>query len=379
MKILQYPKIYTRQRYRVFLKGFIENLYDCRHGKNALVSYVTKPFTHKRLGGHTNIAESHVITRTFDRLGYNVDVVDYFSDSSLRYEKYDVIFGFGEPFERSFAMAGQLQRIYYGTTCHVSFNNEAELSRIREIHERRGVWLRARRLLEQSWSRSTALADALVIFGNSHTAGTYGQYPGQTIYSFDATALFPHPASAADKNMESCRNTFLWFGSTTGGVQKGLDLCLECFAANPEVTLHICGCIEDEIKRAYSDELSHPNIAAHDFVDVCGPVFGKIVRSCVFAILPTCTEGQSTSLLTVMGQGLIPVTTVAAGIDIEGLGFLIDELTAKGVSRAVDKARHIPSDELEARARRNVERIVSRHTLDKFEQNLEKILRQQLP
>jgi glycosyltransferase involved in cell wall biosynthesis len=231
-------------------------------------------------------------------------------------------------------------------------------------------------LLEQSWSRSTALADALIIFGNSHTAGTYAHYPGQQVFSFDATALVPRPANTAGKNMESCRNAFLWFGSTTGGVQKGLDLCLECFAAKPEVTLHLCGCIEDEIAHAYSEELSRPNIVAHGFVDVRSPVFEETVGSCAFAILPTCAEGQSTALLTVMGQGLIPVTTVAAGIDIEGLGILIDELTATAVSRAVEKARHIASHELEEMARKSAERILSRHTLDKFEQNLENILRQ---
>jgi hypothetical protein len=77
-----------------------------------------------------------------------------------------------------------------------------------------------------------------------------------------------------------------------------------------------------------------------------------------------------------MGQGLIPITTVAAGIDIEGLGFLVEELTVAGVSRAVEKARQIPSPELELMARKNVERILSRHTLEKFEHNLEGILRQ---
>jgi hypothetical protein len=375
MKILQYPQIYTRQRYRILFKGFIEDLYGNPHGKSALVSYVTKPFTHKRLQGHPNIAESQVITKLFDRLGYNVDVVDYFSDTPLRYEKYDVIFGFGAPFESSFATAAEPLRIYYGTTCQASFNNDAELRRIREIRARKGLWLRPRRLLEQSWSRSTALADALIILGNSHTAGTYEHYSGQQVFSFDATALLPPVANPVGKNMESRRNTFLWLGSTTGGVHKGLDLCLECFAANPEVTLHLCGCLEDEIACAYRDELSHPNIVAHDFVAVQSPVFGDILRSCAFAILPTCSEGQSTSLLTVMGQGLIPVTSVAAGIDIEGLGFLIDELTTTGVSRAVEKARHTPSRELEQMARKNVERILNRHTLERFEHRLESILR----
>src|SRR5208282_1420810 len=113
-------------------------------------------------------------------------------------------------------------RIYFGTTCHQHFNNTTELRRIREIREKTGVLLQPRRLLELAWSRSTGLADALIILGNAHTAGTYRICPHPPIYSLNATALAT-PRHVSGRDLSSARRAFLWFGSTNGGVHKGLD------------------------------------------------------------------------------------------------------------------------------------------------------------
>jgi len=373
MRILKFTKIYTRHRCRMFFKGFLENLHGSRHHKNALVSYWTKPFTYRQMKGHSNMAESHAIARIFDRLGYNVDLVDYYYQRPFLYDKYDLIFGFGAPFEQSFATSRPLRRIYYGTTCHQHFNNIAELRRIWEIREKTGILLHPRRLLELAWSRSTALADALIIKGNAHTAASYQIRPHPPIYSLNATALAA-PRDPAGKDLPSARRAFLWFGSTKGGVHKGLDLCLDYFAASPSLTLHLCGRIEEDLAQLYETELSAPNIRRHGFVDVHGPAFHEATQSCAFAILPTCSEGQSTSLLTVMGQGLIPVATAASGIDLDGLGIQIDELSMAGVGRGIEKAQGLSLAELEQLARKNTEHIREHHTLEKFEQNLERIL-----
>jgi len=142
------------------------------------------------------------------------------------------------------------------------------------------------------------------------------------------------------------------------------------------LTLHLCGRIEEDLAQLYRTELSSPNIRSHGFVDVDGPVFQEATRSCAFAILPTCSEGQATSLLTVMGQGLIPIATAASGIDLDGLGIQIDELSMAGVGRSIEKAQGFSPAELEQLSRKNTERIREHHTLGKFEQNLERILSQ---
>lgn len=375
MNLFSLRKRYTRHRYRMWFRGYLANLYGARHPRRALIVYVTKPFTRKNLFGHSNVAESHVIARLFDQLGYTVDVVDYFHEGRLDYGQYDVVFGFGEPMERSFAAPKLLRRVYYGTTCHVTFNNNAELRRVRDAGERTGHWFAPRRLLERAWSRSTGLADALVILGNAHTAGTYRLFPGQEIFSLNATGLATAPVEESPKNLARARNAFVWFGSTTGGIHKGLDLCLEYFAARPHLTLHVCGRIEGDLAAAYQPELARPNIVSHGFVDVRSPAFVELVQDCAFALLPTCSEGQSTSLLTLMRWGVIPVTTAAAGIDLEGRGVLIKDLTVPGVGEAVERAQQLPGPTVEQMARANVDTILRHHTLEQYEANLATILR----
>ncbi len=44
-----------------------------------------------------------------------------------------------------------------------------------------------------------------------------------------------------------------------------------------------------------------------------------------FSIFPSCSEGQSGSVLTTMSLGLIPIVTKEVGIDVFDKGFLIND------------------------------------------------------
>lgn len=380
VNILRWHHRYTRHRFELLMRGWIKNLFGTNLPKNALVSYVTKPFTHKLLQGHTNIAESHAIARVFRRLGCNVDVADYFCTTPLPYAKYDVIFGFGMPLESSFRVSGtRPRRIFYGTTCHPSFNNMAEIRRILDVQQRRGCRLAPRRLIEPGCSCSSGLADALIVLGNSHTANTYRIAPNLPIYSLNATAFLPSVAPVSVRTDASAPKAFLWIGSTNGGIHKGLDLCLESFAARSDLTLHICGRIDEDLRAEFARELARPNIFQHGFLDTQSASFENVVRQCAFAILPSCSEGQSTSLLTGMSRGLIPIATAASGIDIEDLGIRIEALTVEAVGRAVQLATQLPASRLQEMAQASAQRIEQQHTLEHFEKSLETLLRPLMP
>ena len=57
------------------------------------------------------------------------------------------------------------------------------------------------------------------------------------------------------------------------------------------------------------------NVIECGFVDVCSDKFLELIEICPFVLLPSCSEGMSTSLLTCMRHGLIPVTTQGTGMD----------------------------------------------------------------
>ena len=57
------------------------------------------------------------------------------------------------------------------------------------------------------------------------------------------------------------------------------------------------------------------NIVDCGFIDVESDKFLELVKICPFVLLPSCSEGMSTSLLTCMRHGLIPVTMRGTGMD----------------------------------------------------------------
>jgi hypothetical protein len=82
----------------------ITNLFQSPFQQAVLMNYTTQPFL-QRHTGHTNVQESHLIAQTFHALGYRVDVVDFCDETPLDLSPYQLLFGFGQAFERSFTHA----------------------------------------------------------------------------------------------------------------------------------------------------------------------------------------------------------------------------------------------------------------------------------
>ena len=67
----------------------------------------------------------------------------------------------------------------------------------------------------------------------------------------------------------------------------------------------------------YLSLFSKPNIIHHGFLNLKSISARKIIESCHFLISPSCSEGQSTSVLAGMTCGLIPILTEECGINID--------------------------------------------------------------
>jgi glycosyltransferase involved in cell wall biosynthesis len=198
---------------------------------------------------------------------------------------------------------------------------------------------------------STAMSDALVVIGNDWTVSTYRPFTDAPIHMLAATALFnPQPDRIARTHGRR-PSGLLWLGAS-GFVHKGLDVCLEYAAMDPEVTLHVCAAEEPEFMQAFSRAFALPNVVYHGFVNVQSDTFIRIVSQCECCILPSCSEGQSTSLLTAMATGLLPIATRFTGVDVGSLGILLDEISVDALARAVAAVRAMLPQE---RARRDLE------------------------
>ncbi|GBU08436.1 hypothetical protein AwDysgo_17670 [Bacteroidales bacterium] len=367
-----FKKIVLSSNYLKLKYYFIDNYYHTSFSKNVLISYVTLPFrTGKFETYHSNLQEAQVIASIFRDLSYNVDIVEFSLDLRLSYSKYDVIFGLGEPLEMSFYDASfKGLRIYYATGANSIYQNLAEIKRIQEVNILKHRALTPKRIVPY-WCLSNAMSDAIVLIGNEWTYSTYTPYSKVPTYTIKATGLTPK--REIKRKTAQARYNFLWFGSQ-GLVHKGLDLCLRYFSQYSDMNLHICGKYESDFFEAFEQELNLPNIHYHGFINFESELFYELACQCMFSILPSCSEGQATSLITSMGVGMIPVASVQTGIGVERLGVLIKSLDLEGLEEALRKIKSLDDASLEQLSALAMQNHAENHSLEVFARNFRAIM-----
>jgi glycosyltransferase involved in cell wall biosynthesis len=162
----------------------------------------------------------------------------------------------------------------------------------------------------------------------------------------------------------------LWFGSD-GLVHKGLDLTLEAFAEMPEYRLLVCGPIEKErdfVQTYYSELYKTPNIHVIGWVDVTGQEFMKIIETCAGLVYPSCSEGQSGSVINCLHAGLIPIISYESGVDVDDFGLILRESSVDEIKNAVRTIAGLSSERLGSMALKAWDFARKKHTRDAFKE-----------
>lgn len=297
-------------------KKVILNLFKKKHKKNVLFSYSAYHFAKKINYSHSNFQESHIIATIFDELGFNVDVINNNELTTLKLSKYDLIFGEGLPLYQA-TTTTNIPTIYYGTGSYPRHCTYNSIIRQKEFKEKYGItFLKGARVLSQEWSIAAILSNQVICIGNKDTKKTFIENGCKSVYKINPTF---YPRSDAkeifnNRKITEARVNLLWFGSY-GFIHKGLDLAIEAIKSKPNWTLHICGKETDELDIFKIMKLPK-NAIYHGFIDVTGEKFKDIQEKCLFTILPSASEGISTSIITCMGNGgLIPIISKSCGVD----------------------------------------------------------------
>ena len=371
---LLYKKIIER-------RGIIYNINKTNYKKNVLISYIIHPFLYKNLYIHTNAQEALTIADVFNTLGFNIDICQFTLASNLNYKKYNCIFGFGTPLTNSFYQNTSAIKIYYGTGMHIDYQNNSTISRIKEVYKKKGVFLpESGRIVPYTYLEQTSLTDAMILLGNDTIVDTYRKYYDGPIFTQHAS-YFENILlkDALNKNWAQSQKNFLWFGSS-GAIHKGLDLLLDVFPSFPEYHLHICGLNpqEQNFFQAYRTELNAQNIHNYGFINTQSSIYKNLINKCAYVILPSCSEGQATSVLSVMCNGLIPVITECCGIDMQDFTFKIHALNSNGIISAIDNLKKLAPNECANLASKCLNFTRQRHSIQSYKQelmqNLSKIL-----
>ena len=373
-RIKKYLPNFLKKIILSYLNKSIQNFYKTSYRQTALLSYIVMPFKKSSLS-HTNYYEVQSWAKILSELGYNVDIIHYESSKKIDLSKYDLICGFGDVFQRYFEGRDyKAKTIYYGAGMHVCHQNYASLSRVKNVYKKKGVWLgKSARFVEKTWTHQTTLVDGIIALGNNVCAESYQRYYDGIVLSLPAPFYKTQDANLILKNKANTSNrNFLWFGSS-GLIHKGLDLLLDYFLTNQDLTLHICGPImnEEDFVKVYQKELFETkNIINHGFVNIQGNEFSEILKLCSFIIYPSCSEGGSPSVLTAIGNGgLIPIltkeTTISTGFEI-----IIQTLDDAGIANAVKKAMQLNEDEVLDLSKKNLEYVLRYHSQDHYKSQL---------
>lgn len=359
----------------------ISNYYGTNFSKNALISYMTIPFVEDSTS-HTNFFEAQSLVKIASELEYNVDIIHYDNYKNIDLSKYDLICGFGDVFRKYFENADmyKAKTIHYATGMHVCHQNHATLKRVKEVYEKKGVWLaKSARFVEKSRSHQTTLVDAIIALGNEVCASSYKQYYDGKVYSVSTPFYKTQDASKIiTQKTKNANKSFLWFGSS-GAVHKGLDLLLEYFSKNSDLTLHICAALENEPQfvNVYKEELYNTeNILVHGFIDIKSKIFEDILKSCSFVIFPSCSEGGAASVITAIGNGaLIPVITKETSVST-GYEIWIEGFNDNAVDKAVKDALKLSDKEIFDLQIKNLEYVLSNHSQENYYNQLKKYIKE---
>jgi hypothetical protein len=315
--------------------------------KAALLEYLPQAFWLPRrdpaFRRHQNLRRCVQMVSTLSELGYLVDVSDR-RDSTFRPPRgYDLVISERldwRGIDRLFRT--DPVRVYLATSMnHIAHNRNVRI-RHERLRERRGCEIALRRTYSEEMP-ALADADAIVGVGNQITMGSWREVFGGPVYELDNFALAEMPRPRSTKRFDAARQHFLYFASNSQ-LQRGLDLLLEIFVKHPRLHLHVCSQFarEEDFCACYREELFRtPNVHPVGWVSIGSRKLSALVETCGHVIHPTCSEGQSGSVVHAMSAGLVPLVTREAGIDTEGFGVTFADDSLDEIERVVVEASEL--------------------------------------
>lgn len=353
---------------------YIQNInYYSEEQKKILIVYITNPLT-KNLNTeltHTNIHESLSIIRTFIEKDFCIDVIDSLEsayEKLIKKEYYDYIFGLGEIYYYACSVNPNAKKIMYITEASPRFAQKQEKERLEYYNERHGKMPKASRTSLFYKDEQFDNTDKYILIGNEHTKNTF-DYLNKSIYTISATGLI-NVDYKCNRNVNESRRNFLWFGSY-GAIHKGLDVLVEAFSELQECNLFIAGLRKEEEKYI---KINSPNINNVGFVNIYSKEFIELMDKCSFVILPSCSEGMATSVLTCMNHGLVPIVTKECGIDTENMGIIIEDYHIESLKSIIRECSKIDLLELGNMHKVIYESSRKKYCSDKFKENFNKII-----
>lgn len=372
-KIKRYLLQTDKPRFDVFKTAF---------KKRALLSYISHPFATGIDIHHNNSQDALILAEAIHSLGYSVDVVDFrqtLPQKSL--EHYDLILGFGRALSDSFSVEKRMVRIFFATSMNPELQNKLSIRRLKEFHEKYGVWLpESARIDDPYFPLQLYATDGIIFLGSKVIEHSFtAEYSGLAVSVHNSHFLFrdTHEALSVQKNWSLARQHFCLFPAA-GLIHKGLDICLEYFAEHKDLHLHF-GCSPIREKRflhLFKNHLSLPNIHYYGFVEMNSKEYTTILDTCGFFLSPSVSEGCPTSVINACSNSkIIPLATPESGLpESQNLIIPMKDVTIRSLHEAITRAQQLSLRKLEQLAINNYQYFSTKHSKENFKKELKEAI-----
>lgn len=361
---------------KTFLRYIIINFYSVsinnNSSKKALLCYIVHPYL-KNDKTHPNAIEVKLMVDLMVSIGYSVRVVDY--RKKYVNGSYDLCLGFGDAYE--FVLKNKLAKknILYSTGSPFPFQNKQTLLSLKRFLDRDHVSnfsdiINGLRFTENPWPLQLVSSDAIITIGNDFTRSLFCEYHN-IVYTLPAVFYEPRQLFnfIENRDIKSAKKKFLWFGGK-GSIHKGLDLCIDVFK-ELDADLYIAGNLSAEMSFFENELASIDNIKYVGFLSVGSESFYSLMQDCCYVILPSCSEGTATSILTVCGSaGLIPIISKECGIDMDDDVIAIEALDLKSLKKSVEFAINMTEDDIISKSISFHKKVNRNHTGENFTKKL---------
>lgn len=321
-----------------------------------------------QLNFHSNMWESREIARIFNRLGYNVDAINYDDFDFKQKKKYDIVFDI-------YKNLGELKwpenciKILHLTGSYAKYNNEQETNRREYLFKRKNVNLPIERYADiDIVDKSLGVANIITIVGNSHTVKTFPEEYQGRINCIPVTSSKLNFIKE-EKDYLPNEKEFLWLAGF-GAVHKGLDLLLDVFSQHPDWTLNVVGSVENEKEfvNIFQKELYEtPNIKYHGFLSPSSDEFINITKKCFCYINPSCAESTSTASITALSVGLYPLISYDNGIDLPNeCGIYLKDCSIEEIENAIEKIITTRDKDIKLQIRKTQDYILKTFSRENF-------------
>lgn len=357
------------------VRGYpVVSLGDESSPRRALLAYLSTGLAWRagdvRFRWHQNVGQSRSIALLLAQRGYRVDVVQYDDARFVPGPRYDLVIAHpGRVSQRILAAGGGGRRVCLRTGRHAAFVDREAGRRYADLRKRRAC------LMEWPGMGETDDVyrgfDAIACFDGDGGASETFREVGLPVYPF---RNYANPDIAfVERDWQAARLGYVYMANGWP-VLKGLDWLLDIFSQTPERHLYIAGRLPGEFKALYAGELRRPNIHVLGHVELAGRRFVELGRKAAWYVSPSASEGCQGAALDWMAAGMVPVISKVCGVEVGETGIVLRECTPERFKAALDEGCRLETPEVESRARKARELVVSRYTPSGFEVDWKHVL-----